>query len=401
MNKQIVYFLATLWVANLSANFNGEEKIIIKKNLESVITAESGKQVSCLLGIEQCLEALSGLKNHQEVFLTQEAPYTVSNYELKKFSKGPKVFNYSGNDLSLLNSEFDSQQLEAYLDTDSQQSKLSPQEQNFYEDLYADGILNISIFNGYLDHGVGAKKEWFHFEVELLGRAINNIFLSTNGFQIEVVDRNLSIGTLKINDRKKIVVKIYNSSAFCNSEKNLFKELEDSVFYSAEGTIQSFGIPTYPYFFLREKCDIQETVSSKIRSQFLKSIGEEDVIVYNGHSRSGRGPDFGPRMSVSGSVKRELFTQLAISSPTLKGLYFNGCSGKENYPELIKNFPSQDRMVVWNDAAPEFSDSFYTTIFLLQSLIEERTLKDIEKRANLLRRTDIWTSVVKVNGLID
>lgn len=270
---------------------------------------------------------------------------------------------------------------------------LSENESAFYQNLYDGNTLTISMFNGYFDHG----NDIFNYHVELMSKETIKFFLESNGFSIIEGFPTFIHAEAKYSKTLKIQIKIYQSFKKCQNEDQLIDSLSSVLWSTEKTTFLSFN--SHPYTFTREYCHKQEQHSAKIKKLFLKDINKSDILIYNGHSRNGRGPDFGKRFSKSGSVKKDKLTDMAINSPSLKAIYFNGCSGKDNYPRLIKEFPNQNRLIAWNDRAPEFLDTFYNLTSFLQSLIEQRPTHQIESRSNLLRRTDKWSSRVIIRGL--
>jgi hypothetical protein len=356
---------------------------LVKKNLEQHLTQMNGNDVICPLDVSSCIDGLTKINSNISL-LKENVPYILSYKKLSLQS------NTNHEKIIYLEEIVGKSKYSFQIPL---QEKLTDREQDFYNNLFSNKNLKISIFFGYFDHG----NETFNYHAELMSREIIKFFLKMNGFKVIEESSTFTLASLNMENRKKIMVKIFHSFFACKSEVEKINQLS-TVFWGKERTTY-LPLTGLSYTFKRHFCQKQEDHSRFIKEKFLKSIKDDDIVIYSGHSRHGRGPDFGRRYSKSGSINKDTLTSMSLNSSNLKVLYFNGCSGKKNYPSLVRSFPNDRRLIAWNDNAPEFTDSFFNLTMFLQALLEKRAIEDIEKRINRLRRTNIWPSTVKLNGI--
>lgn len=91
-----------------------------------------------------------------------------------------------------------------------------------------------------------------------------------------------------------------------------------------------------PYVTYRKKgdkpCDAQTKATLAAKQAFIKAQGKSQLVIYNGHSRLGKGPDFGPFDSELGkvSLNQGAFDKLAFANPE-SIIYLNSCESSSKH----------------------------------------------------------------------
>lgn len=127
--------------------------------------------------------------------------------------------------------------------------------------------------------------------------------------------------------------------------------------------------------------DLQKKLTLQSEENFFDHIGKSDIVIYNGHSRNGGGPDFNPprlngelHVNYDGyyRVKRvginRMLKQISTSTNKDSVLGLFSCSSEDHfYNDLIKA-NSQQRLVLSSETIDYF-DTIHTSLGLLEGLL--------------------------------
>jgi hypothetical protein len=145
----------------------------------------------------------------------------------------------------------------------------------------------------------------------------------------------------------------------------------------------------------RGDCADQDAASAIAKRKLLETLSpesREDMVFYDGHSRYGNGPDFGPYSSKVGKVTPKELIDHALSAKHLAAFFFNGCSGQRNYGTFIEKATREGKVVIWNSAAPDMLDADDDLLLFMQSVFLRRPLLATERFMNLGDKFGTWPS---------
>jgi hypothetical protein len=146
--------------------------------------------------------------------------------------------------------------------------------------------------------------------------------------------------------------------------------------------------------------DKQAYLTAQSEKNFFDAIGISDVVIYNGHSRSGGGPDFNPPI-----LNRELHTDYAgyykVKRPginhileVLKKRPNNGsvlglfsCTSRSHFYNLITKSNPNQRLILSSDLV-DYNDSLRASIGYLEGLLQGycgQPLADLAKQDDIVR----------------
>ena len=222
-------------------------------------------------------------------------------------------------------------------------------------------------------------------------------FASQWGFETRRVDEIETELTATIAPGRVVRIRIVDANVFCDDEQELVDAIErDVIKRDPRGYIRSIdGSDTLKRDL---DCPLQLEASAEAKKRLFATLADpnEDMVFYQGHSRFGRGPDFGPFSAKVGKVNpKELITAIVNSSVAV--MYFNGCSGGKNYGTLIDKATKSGKTMIWNEKAPNRLDGVDDILLFTQSIFEARPLKAIERYMNLTQERGEWANTVKVS----
>jgi len=267
-------------------------------------------------------------------------------------------------------------------------------DQAFYDRIGADGSVNISFFIGYRDQGVRPDPDLFNYGVYAMTLDMIEQFASQWGMTWRQVDRTERVAELDGGDgRPGIRLRVIDPHSFCAAERQRVDEIESrEIRRGTAGDIVEF---TGKAMLERDGCEAQDVASAVVKRKFLEALSpesREDMVFYDGHSRYGKGPDFGPYSGKTGKVAPKELIDAVLSADHLSAFFFNGCSGERNYGGLIERATDQGKVVIWNSAAPDMLDADDDLLLFMQSIFLQRPLLATERFMNLGDKFGTWPS---------
>jgi hypothetical protein len=211
-----------------------------------------------------------------------------------------------------------------------------------YDPLFSKPTLKIRVVFGYKDarpaRFVGDRHERLAFVQRLLAPCAGN---HACGFERSSDNADLFIKTVRSSGQQetKIYLSVVNSSVGSDDQAN--------------------------------RADLFQTWTTRnAQSAFFGGVNDADVVFYNGHSRFGGGPDFGPpRLTEAGTVDAayyenqkpgikhliEAFQNKASKAPNLKVLGLFSCSSSQHFTDEIRRYSnvgliSSRSLVYYTDA---------------------------------------------------
>ena len=359
--------------------------------VEREVSALHGRSIVCLLGYDNCEVALNVLKEKELPSSIKPYVAIVPPYQKKTSFKGMSILTLD-EVLDLKPGKPEGKQGVVNPDW----AKFLPEDQKFYARIWRDGELRITHFIGYRDLGVGKNPDLFTYGSYALELDKLRYFATQWGFESRKVDELETELTSTIGGHL-VRIRIVDANVFCESEQERVDALErDVIKRDPRGFIRSIdGRDTMKRDL---DCAAQEEASAEAKRRLFATLADpdEDMVFYQGHSRFGRGPDFGPFSGKVGKVSpKELIGAIVESSVSV--MYFNGCSGGKNYGTLIDKATKSGKTMIWNEKAPNRLDGVDDILLFTQSIFERRPLKAIERYANLTQERGEWTNTVKVS----
>jgi len=359
---------------------------------EREVSVLQGRTIVCLLGYNNCDVALKVLQDKE--IPSDAPPYIaiVPPYQKKVPFKGLGILTFE--EVLALKSG----RPEGMLGVPPPDwAKPAPEDRKFYERIWRDGELRITHFMGHRDLGVGKTPDLFMYGSYALELDKLRYFASEWGFETRRVDEIETELTATIAPGRVVRIRIVDANVFCDDERELVDAIErDVIERDPRGYIRSIeGVDTLKRDL---DCPRQLEASAEAKARLFATLADpnEDMVFYQGHSRFGRGPDFGPFSAKPGKVNpKELIA--AIVNSTVAVMYFNGCSGGKNYGTLIDKATKSGKTMIWNEKAPNRLDGVDDILLFTQSVFEARPLKAIERYMNLTQERGEWANTVKVS----
>ncbi len=359
---------------------------------EREVSVLHGRTIVCLLGYNNCDVALNVLREKEIPSDTRPYVALVPPYQKKIAFKGVSILTL---DEVLALEEGQPEGSQGVPPPDW--AKPAPEDRKFYERIWRDGELRIAHFIGYRDLGVGKNPDLFTYGSYALELDKLQFFASQWGFETRQVDEIETELTATIASGRVVRIRIVDANVFCDDEQELVDAIErDVIKRDPRGYIRSIdGSDTLKRDL---DCALQLEASAEAKKRLFATLADpnEDMVFYQGHSRFGRGPDFGPFSAKVGKVNpKELITAIVDSSVAV--MYFNGCSGGKNYGTLIDKATKSGKTMIWNEKAPNRLDGVDDILLFTQSIFEARPLKAIERYMNLTQERGEWANTVKVS----
>lgn len=360
--------------------------------MERAASVAQGRSIVCLLGYNNCQVALSVLL--EKKLPAEAAPFIalVPPYQKKSLEKGMGVLTFD-EVLALAPGTPDGVTGVKAPDW----AVLTPADQALYERIWKDGELRISHFMGHRDHGVGGDPDRFMYGSYTLELDKLRHFASQWGLEIRKVDDIETEFTGTIAPDRKIRIRVIDANVFCPDEQERIDAIEqNAIERDPRGYVRA--IKGNDTFQRNLDCARQDEASAAAKRRLFGTLAnpDEDMVFYQGHSRFGHGPDFGPFSKSVGKVNPPELIRAIVSSK-VSVVYFNGCSGGKNYGSLIKEATETGKTVVWNEKAPNRLDGVDNLLLFTQGVFEGRPLKALERYMNLTEERGQWPNTVHVS----
>jgi hypothetical protein len=360
-------------------------------SFEKTVSEGLGRPVHCLLGYRSCLALLSLLDRkkiggEQKTTLALVPPY-------RKAATPKDMTVLAAQEIDKLKDRADQSAATPY-QTPSW-ALHQPADEEFYAKIWRDRELNLTLALGYIDHGSSNR---FNYGVyaTTLDRVKN--FANEWNMTWTKIDDIESIAEVKITSDRLVRLRVIDPHIFCPDEQAIIDNIERSIKRDATGRILKFLDKAV--FTRKGKCALQEERAGEAKRRFMQALAganAEDMVLYHGHSRYGRGLDFGSFSGKSGKVAPTELTQATVESKSLAAVYLNGCSGGRNYADFVVKAKKSGKIVVWNTKAPSTIDSEDDLLLFVKGVFERRGLTAIERYLNLTQADGEWPSQVKID----
>jgi hypothetical protein len=361
--------------------------------LEDSVSEGQGRPVRCLLGYQSCLVYLSTLadkiidtKGTTTVALVPPYRKAASAKDLSLLP-GPSVFGLKDR----------AGGAEKKKPAVPDWAQPLPVDQAFYDRVWQDGELNITLSLGYRDLGGGSNPDLFNYGAYAVTLDRIRRFAREWSMTWRQVDPLESVAEVKIDEDRLLRLRVIDPHVFCPDEKAKVDRMEKGIVRDASGMLVKFT--NNGLLSRKGNCPAQLDAAAEARRRFMAALAgsqAEDMVFYDGHSRYGRGPDFGPFSSRPGKILPADLNEAAISSKDVAAIYFNGCSGMKNYAALVKRASKAGKVVAWNTKAPSTTDSVDDLLLFTQGVIEQRPLAAVERYLNAVHADGRWPSEVRI-----
>lgn len=227
-----------------------------------------------------------------------------------------------------------------------------------YAALHDKPTLKFDMFSGYqnFDNHVrdtverAALAEWLQLPCKGKSRVC--------GFERDPDDADLFFKTISWagNSTKRVEIRLHDSSVSTDNAKN-------------------------------EKSDAQKEKTKKTEKQFAKALKESDMVFYQGHSRYGGGPDFGPEKKDHGQYKKDkpglklMATALKDRKDPLFMLTLVSCDSKKHFELDVTRSGVVDRMVLSKKSIGP--DEGHGTIIRMMEDVMSQTCQPLMPNPNL------------------
>jgi hypothetical protein len=272
-----------------------------------------------------------------------------------------------------------------------------PADEDFYAQIWRDSELNLTLSLGYVDYG-SHKPNLFNYGVYASTLERVRTFANEWNMTWTKIDDIESVAEVKLAPDRLVRLRVIDPHVFCPDEQAVIDDIERSIERDAAGRIVKFLGKAV--FSRKGRCTPQEERAAEAKRRFIQALTgahAEDMVFYHGHSRYGRGPDFGPFLSKSGKVTLKDLTVATVESKNLAAVYLNGCSGGRNYADFVAKAKKSGKMVVWNTKAPSTVDAEDDLLLFVKGVFENRGLTAIERYLNLTQAHGKWPSQVKID----
>ncbi len=383
----------------------------IKLIMEARLKDASGHPILCKDEVKECIQSYnsllsldwkrSGLEPDKKLIVSQHLPttakpdyYVINTHEtpevLKRFLSADldSSASFAVETLQLLQDFQQSSQLPCPDRAVAVAPLPCPEKEKYYDDYFKNDEFNATIAWGYFDEhddnflgylteqlfktrkvAVYTKEndEEIHQMIELL---------QSQGFQIEssgASEWHLSRPFFYKGNKKIAKVHLYSSTVKCAGETE-----EDGIVHRYDNKL----------------CPEQKIATALSQKAFSNAAGKHQLLVYNGHSRLGRGPDFGPLGIKAGkfSIAKGALKNIDLDN-TKTLLYLSSCDSLKYFQKSIaekqKTLRDTDALKflgITGDSA--WKNSAYETNTLIKMLLETRCPRDIVDAINLPKPDD-------------
>ncbi len=128
--------------------------------------------------------------------------------------------------------------------------------------------------------------------------------------------------------------------------------------------------------------DQQSYLSAKSEKNFIESIGVADIVIYNGHSRNGGGPDFNPPV-LDSTLHPNYSGYYKVQRPGIKKVLeafkkrpnnhsvvgFFSCSSRSHFYNAIAKASPNQRLILSSDAV-DYMDSMRASLGYLEGFLQ-------------------------------
>jgi len=247
--------------------------------------------------------------------------------------------------------------------------------ENYFDDLLKDEEINITIVKGYRDQHPDGLLGFFiqqiaSYSIEVSLDSVNddvsNLIseLQKNNFSLYL--ENLTNVHLRkkfyYKGKKKTVnVHIYRSTVSCDNVNSSSVELRQDRNFT---------------------CEEQKKASLDAKNAFEAALGHDQVVIYNGHARFGRGPDFGPLWEKDSKFPINSGALKKISLDNKKTvLFLDACSSLKYYEGAISKV--QDKLsspenfiFLGTTQAADWADQNTNSLRLINMILEAQCPKE-------------------------
>ena len=277
---------------------------------------------------------------------------------------------------------------------------LTDRDQQLYDEIWEDGELNITYVLGYRDLGVtrNAKEvpDLFMYGVYALTFDKWRRFGLNWMMSFDRVDEFEWVAEVSLGADRLARIRLVDPHVFCDSEEALVDDIE-----AGEITRNETGLITAydgDGAMMRDLgCKLQSDAASQVRSRFLATLEDprQDLVIYDGHSRFGDGPDFGMFSRPEGKIAADEFMAAVVASPA-RIVNLSSCSGMKNYSAMIEDARAAGKTIIWNADAPDFLNGLDDALLFIQGLLEGRSMAATERFMNLSHAVGNWSNTVNV-----
>ncbi len=282
---------------------------------------------------------------------------------------------------------------------------LTERDKKLYDDIWSDGELNISYFLGYRDLGVtrNAKEvpDLFMYGVYALTFDKWRRFGLNWMMSFDRIDEYEWVAEVSLGPDRLVRIRLVDPHVFCESEESLVEQIErEEITRNGSGLITGYNGDGAMVRDLG--CELQSDAASEVRSRFLAALDDptQDLVIYDGHSRFGDGPDFGMFSRPEGKIAAEEFIAAVVASPA-RMMNLSSCSGMKNYGAMIEGARTNGKTMVWNANDPDFLNGLDDALLFIQSLFEGRSMGTAERFMNLSHAVGNWSNTVNVGLPLD
>jgi len=277
---------------------------------------------------------------------------------------------------------------------------LTERDAQLYDDVWKDGELNITYFLGYRDLGVtrNAKEvpDLFMYGVYALTFDKWRRFGLNWMMSFDRVDDFEWVAEVSLGANRVARIRLVDPHVFCDAEEALVEAME-----AEEITRNETGLITDYHgkgAMMRDLgCELQAEAAGEVRSRFLATLKDprQDLVIYDGHSRFGDGPDFGMFSRPEGKIAASEFMAAVVASPA-RIMNLSSCYGMKNYGAMIEDARSSGKTIIWNANAPDFLNGLDDALLFIQGLLEQRSMAATEHFMNFSHAVGDWSNTVKV-----
>ncbi len=196
------------------------------------------------------------------------------------------------------------------------------QKDQFYDSLFSKPVFNVAIFRGYYD-----LAEHFHLPPQL------KTLLGDDEKQFDEQIRELvEQAGFKIEDRSLGEVTLSREFYY----KGTLKTARVRILKSLIGCPGED--PSKTVLRTSHVCSQQLERTKYVKAEFLKALGNDQLVIYAGHSRFGNGPDFGPAWLSDGKVPlRAVGLSKVVFHNPASILFVDSCDSAKYFSKAVQD----------------------------------------------------------------
>lgn len=153
--------------------------------------------------------------------------------------------------------------------------------------------------------------------------------------------------------------------------------------------------------------DLQEQKSHRTRDAFLNALSQSDIVIYDGHSRDGGGPDFFPaKKSANGHIDYSLYQKhkpglkdmvdalkAAAQVPQIVALL--SCSSERHFLKSLRQVAPTSTFITTSQAVPDHVPFLGSTL-LIDAIAGQKCNQDLEV---ILKENDLRITLEKMHSM--